>query len=600
MSFSFGGLGRGLGAAALGSEIGQNKGEGEFYRRQQQKQVDELRKQAILARKRETDPNKGTRDLYGRIAEDLIKVRSNPELAGFHADPANAAVTTNLEAAIKHAIGVSTGQIPVEQASRDLLAFHPIHPTPDPGATDGTTDPGLGTGGTPWGALGAGGTLDTGNTLGGTAGTPGGGSPLAAGGGADYLGPNSQPSPFDTVQANQPQLPLSPQAANLGSVRTAAFGPQNYGSLIPPTPLPGVLSGEASGGLPPYVPPPPPPDTQATPPAPAVTPPPAPPVDPQAEADAAAGFVPEPASPFETPKQRAARLQRDNVRRGLGTRATTAEVRNAYTRSRTTAQDFTNTNAPAVLGANQKLKGAQTRQANAAAALNEAMTPLRVAGAKKAIENVDSQIWSRGQAIDVARTRIKETVRHDKVTEGQGGQRLALEGQKLLNDESYRKRRLAQLDTALARQPANQEMANKRAVLNYYGGIIRSRESMGSFSTSPGAAAQLGAVSVDVQKLIGDMNQPVAGASGGATTPPAGGASSFKLGGGTPAPAATAGAQSAAKPGSLTPAQVAAVAGSIHDKSFAKHLKRLRQEDPAGAALFERGYQQVTGKPFRG
>lgn len=147
MAGIFTGLGTGLGAAALGSEVGQNKGEAEFYRRQQLEQVNELRKLALAAKKRDLDPNKPTRDLYGRIAADLVKMRSSPEMAGFYNDPANIAVADQTEEAIRHAIGVSQGTIPIEQANPSLLAWHPIHPAGETGAgpsgaTAGLTDQG--------------------------------------------------------------------------------------------------------------------------------------------------------------------------------------------------------------------------------------------------------------------------------------------------------------------------------------------------------------------------------------------------------------------------------------------------------------------------
>ena len=106
------GLGQGIGAAAGGYLVGQNKGEAEAYRRQQSSLAAEYRKQALAAQTAARqaavkDPNDEKRKFYQGIAADMIKRRNDPEMHGFFSDTANAGYTRGYDEATQHAMGRS-------------------------------------------------------------------------------------------------------------------------------------------------------------------------------------------------------------------------------------------------------------------------------------------------------------------------------------------------------------------------------------------------------------------------------------------------------------------------------------------------------------
>ncbi len=151
----FGGLGMGLGAAASGALKGQNLGEAEAYRRQQQGLDREYKNAYLASKKKELDPAAKIREQAGRTSQMLTKMLNDPKLQGFYNSAEGKGYAKHLAEQAQRYAHIWLGRVqPNDADAYELTSFWSAEDD-EPGSGLGTL-PGAGAGASAGGPLGAG------------------------------------------------------------------------------------------------------------------------------------------------------------------------------------------------------------------------------------------------------------------------------------------------------------------------------------------------------------------------------------------------------------------------------------------------------------
>lgn len=462
-------FGRALGAAAEGYLTGQNRGEGEGFRRQAAAEAIEARREALRLQRHATDPQDKVRAQYGEIAKGLIHVRSDPNMAAFFNDPANADQVAAYDAGIDHALGVAGGKIAVEAADPHLLTFHPKLPGVSvPDTSTGKAAPGAGLGAT-----------------------------------ADQVRANAGlGATAGDVRANAgPQMNLPPLAgpSNVGDVRKeAGLGPGALPFQLGQAPAPGPFQFQM----------PPTPDsfsTTAPPPAAAPKGPPAP-FNPQEEFRRLYEQGPPSAAmqpyPYETPK--AFETRKANADKPYNSALTRiGQAITAYPRADILGTDLQTRGEKNRVGIEGTRAG--TRVKNEAVRTSQILTPVKkesglatAAAARARATAIPEQTRQGGQ-------RIAETERHNRATEELGNRNAKIRELAQKDTAGYRRSTLKQKQWVLDHFSEAEIGRDRRAKINALGRIAAAQTSIGPIKGS--AAASQGKQALDqLNTIFGDID----------------------------------------------------------------------------------------------
>ncbi len=119
----FDGLGAGLGAAAQGYLTGQNKGEAERYRREQQALDREQKATLLKLRRKETDPNEKARQFAGQMALSIQGYLADPSKQADFSTPWGRKHQKRLQEQLGVWLGVRAGNINPRDADSYMLSW---------------------------------------------------------------------------------------------------------------------------------------------------------------------------------------------------------------------------------------------------------------------------------------------------------------------------------------------------------------------------------------------------------------------------------------------------------------------------------------------